>query len=116
MNFSHLKVPTKYLVIPYHITMPTGVQNVKVSHFPFTPIQNYKNVMQTSIKVIYSDLVEGWATAVLNNEEELKFIREGQKTNRITGRYWIGGSTNASEDSTIGYSDYYTSGSGNHIV
>ena len=51
--------------------MPTGVQNVKVSYFPFTPIQNYKNVMQTSIKVIYSDLGEGWATAVLNNEEEL---------------------------------------------
>ena len=34
----------------------------------------------------------------------------------MTGRYWIGGSTNASKDSTIGYSDYYTTGSGKHIV
>ena len=70
--------------------------------------------MQTSVKVIFSDLGEGWAPAVLNNEEELKFIEEGQKKNTMISRYWIGGST--SKDSTIGYSDYYTNGSGNHIV
>ena len=38
MNLPHLKVPIVYLVILHHITMPTGVQNVKVSHFPLSVI------------------------------------------------------------------------------
>ena len=37
VNLPHLKVPTIYLVILlHHIITPTGVQNVKVSHFPLT--------------------------------------------------------------------------------
>ena len=46
----------------------------------------------------------------------MNFVREDQKTNRQLRGYWMGGTTNASVDSTIGYSDYYPNASGNHIV
>ena len=67
-------------------------------------------------KVTFSDLGDGWAPAVLDSQEELDLIRQGQKRNRELWSYWIGGSTAAEIDSTIKYSNYYTNGSGNHIV
>ena len=70
-----------------------------------------------SIAILYfKDLGDGWSPAVLNSEEELNFIREGQKRNRELGSYFIGGSTDAKEGSTLNYADIYTNGSGNHTV
>ena len=59
---------------------------------------------------------EGLELAVLNSEEELALILSNHR-DRDVQRYWIGGSTNRREGSTIEYStDYITSGSGNHIA
>ena len=64
----------------------------------------------------FKDLGDGWAPAVLENEEELNLIRKGQKKNRELGSYYIGGSTNATVGKTIGYSNIYPNGSGTHTV
>ena len=64
--------------------------------------------------VIFLDLGEGWVPAVLNNQRELDFIREGQKLFCHNDRsYWIGGSTNIQRGSTFNISQYNTGDTGN---
>ena len=67
--------------------------------------------------VIFLDFGEGWVPAVLNNQRELDFIREGQKLFCHNDRsYWIGGSTNIQTGSTFNISQYNTGDTGNMML
>ena len=48
----------------------------------------------------------------MNNEVELDFLRQGQKSFSNSDAYWIGGSVNAEHDTDISYSDYLDNESG----
>ena len=70
------------------------------------------------VSVIFLDLGDGWAPAVLNSEEEWHFIRGGRAGKDHLHSYWIGGSSDAdtAAGETIRYYQYINTGSGNHII
>ena len=63
------------------------------------------------------ELGNGWAPAILNSQEELDFIL-GAHTLSELQYYWIGGSADLSEGSTITYATqlYLPNSSGKHII
>ena len=61
----------------------------------------------------FPELGEGWDLAFIDTEGELNFIREGNRGLTDIRSYWIGGYSDFDSGSIIGYSNYYTSDSGN---
>ena len=53
-----------------------------------------------------SELGEGWAPAILDTEEEMNFIKEGQKKFSDNRSYRIGGEATQRPPASIDYSDY----------
>ena len=49
---------------------------------------------------------EGWAPALLNNRNEMNFIKQGQKSFSDKRSFWIGGRTNTQPGDFFEYSDY----------
>ena len=61
----------------------------------------------------FSELGYGWAAAVLDNEDEVDFIRQGQKGFwAYTQSYWIDGSTDAAAMTLTHYYAYMKNNSG----
>ena len=62
------------------------------------------------------ELGDGWAPAILNIQEELDFILGAHRLSELQV-YWIGGSTNNSDGSTIHYvaNQYLPNSSGKNL-
>ena len=59
-----------------------------------------------------SELGDGWNLAIIDSPAELILIREIQKELDGNKSYWIGGSTNAKENASVTYFDYYLNSTG----
>ena len=49
---------------------------------------------------------EGWAPAVLNTNQEMNFIKQGQRSFMDNRSFWIGGKTNTVPGEYFEYSAY----------
>ena len=56
---------------------------------------------------LLTELGDGWDIAIIDYPAELILIREIQKKLDGDNSYWIGGSTNAGENTSVSYFDYY---------
>ena len=67
--------------------------------------------------MFFTGLGNGWTVAVLDNEDEMHFIKQGQKGfYSHTQSYWIGGSTDAAAKTIIHYSAYKKNNSGANLL
>ena len=63
-----------------------------------------------------SELGDGWAPAVLNNQVETNFIKQTQKGLSNDRSYWIGGSTDTESGSVIDLGRYITDSTGDDNI
>ena len=59
-----------------------------------------------------SEIGKGWNPAALNTEEELDFLKLGQKTLRNSDPYWIKGSTDRWVGYTVNFTQYNANDNG----
>ena len=58
------------------------------------------------------EIGQGWKPAALNTEQELDFLKLGQKTFRSSNPYWIKGSTDHWIGYTVNFTQYNANDSG----
>ena len=65
--------------------------------------------------LIFLELGDGWGIAIIDSPVELILIREIQKEMNDDNSYWIGGTTTATENTTVTFFDYYPDSTGKEM-